>query len=319
LRAATIAELVTRTELAVTPLAGRAGLERTVVVPRIQKPGLALTGWPEQLHPARVLVLGGTEIDFLDDHPPARQLGIATVLDSDPACVVVCRGREPPVELRDACEARGVPLLVSTLVTAEFIAAVNAWLADRLAPETELHGVLLDVLGVGVLVVGKSGIGKSETALDLVVRGHRLVADDVVRIRRSGKQLTGQSAGILGHHMEVRGLGIINIKDLFGISRVRDQKLIELVVELHEWEADAEYDRLGFDPLRETILDVQVAKVRLPVRPGRNLATLIEVAARNELLKHQGIHSALIFRDQLHKAMVASEAEARDSGLEAVE
>jgi HPr kinase/phosphorylase len=318
-RAASIAELVGRAELAVTPIAGRGGLDRTVVVPRIQKPGLALTGWPEQLHPARVLVLGGTEIDYLADHPPARVLGIKTVLDSAPACVVVCRGREPPTELRVACDALSVPLLVSTLVTADFITAVTLWLGERLAPELELHGVLLDVLGVGVLVIGKSGIGKSETALDLVVRGHRLVADDVVLIHRSGKQLTGQAVGILGHHMEVRGLGIINIKDLFGISRVRDQKLIELVVELHEWEADAEYDRLGFDPLRETILDVQVAKVRLPVRPGRNLATLIEVAARNELLKHQGIHSALIFRDQLHKAMVASEAEARDSGLEAVE
>ncbi len=138
-------------------------------------------------------------------------------------------------------------------------------------------------------------------------------------IRRSGKQLTGQAVGILGHHMEVRGLGIINIKDLFGISRVRDQKLIELVVELHEWEADAEYDRLGFDPLHETILDVEVAKVRLPVRPGRNLATLIEVAARNELLKHQGTHSALVFRDQLRQAMAAADPDTRDSGLEAVE
>jgi HPr kinase/phosphorylase len=318
-RAATIAELVARPELAVTVLAGRAGLERTVVVPRIQKPGLALTGWPEQLHPARVLVLGGTEIDYLDDHAPARQVGIACVLDSDPACVVVCRGREPPRELVDACDARNVPLLVSTLATAELIAAVTTWLADRLAPETELHGVLLDVLGVGVLVVGKSGIGKSETALDLVVRGHRLVADDIVHIRRSGKQLTGQAAGILGHHMEVRGLGIINIKDLFGISRVRDQKLIELVVELHEWDTNTEYDRLGFDPVHETILDVTVAKVQLPVRPGRNLATLIEVAARNELLKHQGIHSALAFRDQLRQAMIAADPNSRDAGLDAVE
>nr|HEX4312570.1 HPr(Ser) kinase/phosphatase [Kofleriaceae bacterium] len=313
-RAATIAELVARAELAVTPIAGLNGLERTVVVPRIQKPGLALTGWHEQLHPARVLVLGGTEIDYLTDHAPAREIGIATVMDSDPGCVVVCRGREAPRELIEACDARGVPLLCSTLVTADFIAAVTLWLTDRLAPETELHGVLLDVLGIGVLVVGKSGIGKSETALDLVVRGHRLVADDVVRIRRQGKQLTGSSAGILGHHMEVRGLGIINIKDLFGISRVRDQKLIELVVELHEWEATAEYDRLGFDPLYDTILDVQIAKVRLPVRPGRNLTTLIEVAARNELLKHQGIHSALAFRDQLARAM--SE---RDPGPDAVE
>ncbi len=304
-----IGELVAREELAVTPVAGMSGLGRTVAVPRIQKPGLALTGWPEQLHPARVLVLGGTEVDYLVDHPPAREVGNKTLLASDPACVVVCRGLRPPDELVAACEAGGVPLLVSSLVTADFIAAVTAWMADRLAPETELHGVLLDVLGIGVLLLGKSGIGKSETALDLVVRGHRLVADDVVRIRRGGGQLTGRGAGILGHHMEIRGLGIINIKDLFGIASVRDAKKIELLVELHEWDAAVEYDRLGFDTIHERILEVQIPKVRIPVRPGRNLATLVEVAARNELLKHQGIHSALAFRDQLHRAMAESSSE----------
>jgi len=307
--AVSIGELVARGDLAVTPVAGLAGLDRTVTVPRIQKPGLALTGWPEQLHPSRVLVLGGTEIDYLVDHEPARQLGIATVLASDPACVIVCRALRPPDELVAACEARRVPLLVSSLVTADFIAAVTTWMADRLAPETELHGVLLDVLGIGVLLLGKSGIGKSETALDLVMRGHRLVADDVVRIRRAAGQLSGKGAGILGHHMEIRGLGIINIKDLFGIASVRDAKKIELIVELHEWDANIEYDRLGFDTVHQAILDVSIPKVRIPVRPGRNLSTLVEVAARNELLKHQGTHSALAFRDQLHRAMAESAPE----------
>src|SRR5262245_41569372 len=213
----TVAELVARTELGVTVIAGHTGVDRTVTVPRIQKPGLALTGWPEQLHANRVLVLGGTEIDYLADHEPARRVGIDTLLASEPACVVVCRSLAPPDELRAAGEARGVPVLVSSLVTADFIAAVTAWMADRLAPSMELHGVLVDVLGIGVLMIGKSGIGKSETALDLVVRGHRLVGDDVIRIRRSGGQLSGRGAGILGHHMEIRGIGIINIKDLFGI------------------------------------------------------------------------------------------------------
>ena len=300
----TVGELVERKELGVTVVAGQRGLDRTVVVPRIQKPGLALTGWPEQLHPQRVLVLGGTEIDYLADNEHARTAGIQTLLASEPACVVVCRGREAPIELREAAEARGVPVLGCSAATADFIAAVTTWMADRLAPSTEIHGVLMDVLGIGVLVVGKSGIGKSETALDLVVRGHRLVADDVIVIRCLRNQLIGRGAGILGHHMEIRGLGIINIKDLFGISSVREEERIELLVELHEWDAHAEYDRLGFDEQVETMLGLDVPKLRLPVRPGRNLATLIEVAARNQLLKRQGIHSARAFRDRLHRAMV---------------
>jgi HPr kinase/phosphorylase len=313
-----IGELVARDELQIAAIAGNAGLVRTVSVPRIQKPGLALTGWPEQLHAGRVLVLGGTEIDYLADHEPARRVGIATLLASDPACVVVCRGLVPPVELVQAAEARGVPVLVSALVTADFIVAVTEFMTDRLAPSAELHGVLMDVLGIGVLMVGKSGIGKSETALDLIVRGHRLVGDDVIRIRKKGAKLSGAGAGILGHHMEIRGLGIINIKDLFGIAAVREAKVIDLVVELHEWDASAEYDRLGFDEHAEHLLDVAVTKLRLPVRPGRNIATLIEVAARNQLLKAQGIHSARAFRDKLHRAMHEA-IQADVAGQDAVE
>jgi HPr kinase/phosphorylase len=301
----TVGELLERVELGVTAVAGGRGLTRTVTAPRIQKPGLALTGWPEQLHDGRVLVLGGTEIEYLADHAAARTVGIETMLASDPACVVVCRGLAPIVELSAACEARGVPLLVSTLVTADFIATVTAWMSDRLAPSTEVHGVLIDVIGIGVLVIGKSGIGKSETALDLVMRGHRLVADDVIRIRRNGNHVVGRSASVLGHHMEIRGIGIINVKDLFGIVAVRETKKIELVVELREWAEGEDYDRLGFDDRHDDILGVPVSAMRLPVRPGRNLATLIEVAARNYLLKVQGTHSARAFRDQLHRAMEA--------------
>ncbi|MEO8707361.1 MAG: HPr(Ser) kinase/phosphatase [Kofleriaceae bacterium] len=305
-----MSELARHAELRVTAVAGSQGLDRTVTEPRIQKPGLALTGWPEQLHDGRVLVLGGTEIEYLTDKIAARELGITTMLASEPACVVVCRGLVPPEELSVACEARGVPLLVSALVTSDFIALVTGWMSDRLAPTTEVHGVLIDVIGIGVLVVGKSGIGKSETALDLVVRGHRLVADDVIVIRRTGNQVFGRSAGLLGHHMEIRGIGIINVKDLFGIAAVRETKKIELIVELREWADGEEYDRLGFDDRHDEILGVHVQAMRLPVRPGRNLATLIEVAARNQLLKFQGTHSARAFRDQLHRAM---QTEAEDA------
>ncbi|MBS1124623.1 MAG: HPr kinase, partial [Deltaproteobacteria bacterium] len=250
----TVGELLERAELGLSAVAGQRGFTRTVTVPRIQKPGLALTGWPEQLHDGRVLVLGGTEIEYLEDHAPARLLGLTTMLASDPACVVVCRGLTSPKELVEACEARGVPLMVSALVTADFISAVTSWMSDRLAPTTEIHGVLIDVIGIGVLVIGKSGIGKSETALDLVVRGHRLVADDVIRIRRLGAHVFGRSASVLGHHMEIRGIGIINVKDLFGIASVREAKKIELIVELREWAVDEDYDRLGFDDRHDEIL-----------------------------------------------------------------
>ncbi|HVV81680.1 MAG TPA: HPr(Ser) kinase/phosphatase [Kofleriaceae bacterium] len=285
-------------------VAGEAGLDRTIAVPRIQKPGLALTGWAEQLHDERLLILGGTEISYLQAiDTTARQIGIETVLASQPAAVVVCRGLVPPAELVTACEAARVPLLCSSLITAELIVRASGWLTDEMAPQTSIHGVLLDVLGIGVLLLGKSGIGKSETALDLVVRGHRLVADDIVELRRKGGFVFGTGSGIIRHHMEIRGLGIINIKDLFGIAAVRKTKKVELVVELVEWSEHEEYDRLGLEEHRYAMLDLSVPLVRIPVRPGRNLATIIEVAARNQLLKLQGHNSAVAFQERLNRAI----------------
>jgi len=289
-------------------VAGAVGLTRVIAVPRIQKPGLALTGWDEQLHDNRLQVLGGTEIDYLAAiGPDARARGIATVLASHPAAVVVTRGLAPPAELVRGCDHDGVPLLVSSLVTAELIVRVTGWLHDQMAPATSIHGVLLDVLGIGILLLGKSGIGKSETALDLVVRGHRLVADDIVYIQQKAGYVFGSGSGIIRHHMEIRGLGIINIKDLFGIAAVRETKKVELVVELVEWDAEEEYDRLGLEERLYHVLEVSVPMVRLPVRPGRSIATIIEVAARDQLLKLQGHNSAREFQDKLNRAI----AEAR--------
>ncbi|MEM9491483.1 MAG: HPr kinase/phosphorylase, partial [Myxococcota bacterium] len=174
-------------ELELSVRAGHTGLEREVTVPRIQKPGLALTGYAEQLHQGRLLVLGGTEVGYLASVADAMvELAVATVMASNPACIVVTRGLEAPSVLARACEERAVPLLVSTLTSAQFIGKVTAYLAEQLAPRTTVHGVMLDVLGVGILLRGKSGIGKSEIALELITRGHRLVADDVVEIRRPG-------------------------------------------------------------------------------------------------------------------------------------
>ncbi|HRC58066.1 MAG TPA: HPr(Ser) kinase/phosphatase, partial [Kofleriaceae bacterium] len=197
----------------------------------------------------------------------------------------------------------------------DLIVKLTGWLNDRLASATELHGVMLDVLGIGVLLLGKSGIGKSETALDLVVRGHRLVADDVVVVRKKGEALFGSSARLIAYHMEIRGLGIINIKDLFGVGAVRDNKKLELAVEMVDWQDGEEYDRLGIDDDRLEILGVAVPRVRLPVRPGRNLATLVEVGARNQLLKLRGHHSARAFQDELTAALGTR----RDVDLDAVE
>lgn len=289
-------------------IAGAAGLSRAIGAPRIQKPGLALTGWNEQLHDERLLVLGGTEITYLGGvDAAARAVAIATILASRPAAIVVSRGLAAPAELVTACSDAAVPLLTSALVTSELIVRITGWLTDRMAPETSIHGVLVDILGIGILILGPSGIGKSETALDLVVRGHRLVADDIVHLRKKAGFVFGSGSGIIRHHMEIRGLGIINIKDLFGVAAVRETKKLELVVELVEWNADEEYDRLGLDERYYQVLEVAVPMVRLPVRPGRSLSTIIEVAARNQLLKLQGHHSAREFQERLNRAI----AEAR--------
>jgi len=299
-------------------VAGEAGLSRAITVPRIQKPGLALAGYREQIHNDRLLSLGRTEIDFLDDAAPdVRRVAIETVMDANPACIVVTRGLNAPAELSRACEDASVPLLVSSLSSFDFISGVTRFLDERLSPTTSVHAVLLDVLGIGILLLGKSGIGKSEAALDLVVRGHRLVADDIVKIvRRSSGLVAGTGSSIIRHHMEIRGLGIINIKDLFGISAVREIKKIELVIELCEWDPREEYDRLGTEELTYEVLGTQLPLLRVPVRPGRSISTIIEVAARNQLLKFMGHHSAREFQDRLNRAIAAARPEPSGDNVE---
>ncbi|MCG8421793.1 MAG: HPr(Ser) kinase/phosphatase [Proteobacteria bacterium] len=295
-------------ELDLTIRVGRDGLDREIAIPRIEKPGLALTGYTGQLHENRLLVLGATEIDYLASvGPTARALGVTTVMASHPACIVITRGLEPPKALVESCEDETVPLLSSRLSSTEFIGRVTSFLSRRLAPRTKVHGVMLDVLGIGILIMGKSGIGKSEIALDLISRGHRLVADDVVEIRWSSPNVVyGAGAGIVRHHMEIRGLGIINIKQLFGVSAIRETKKIELVIELVEWDDSVQYDRLGLDEEFYEVIDVAIARLQLPVRPGRAMATIIEVAARNQLLKMQGYHAAREFQKRIDQAIAAA-------------
>ena len=223
-------------------------------------------------------------------------------------CLIITRGLEPYPEMVRISLRKKIPILGTELATAEFISRLNQFLEDHLAPSISLHGVLIDVYGIGVLILGQSGIGKSETALDLVLRGHRLVADDIVEIRKRGQRtLIGKGAEMIKYHMEIRGLGIINIKDLFGIASIRDRKKIELVIELVEWDPNQDYDRLGLEEETYTILGVEVPHLTIPVRPGRNLTTIIEVAARNQLLKIKGYHSARDFQRRLLEELLQKE------------
>ena len=293
--------------------AGNTGLDRVIRVPRIQKPGLALTGYDQQLDIDRLLTLGGTEIDFLKSATVAqRALAVETVMAANPACIIITRNLEAPHELVEACDRDKVPLMTTASVSAEFIFTITHFLQDNLSPKSTVHGVLLEVLGIGILLTGKSGIGKSEAALDLLVRGYRLVADDVVEIQLLGPNLlTGFGSGIIKHHMEIRGLGIINIKDLFGIGSVLEEHQIHMVMELLEWQEGEVYDRLGVDEEDYSILGEELPLLRIPVRPGRNIATIIEVAARNQILKGLGVHSARDFQDRLAEKL--SQAAERSS------
>ncbi len=298
----------TASTLSLTCVAGRRGITREISVPRVQKPGLALAGFHRLVHPERVQVIGNTETSYLATlSPEARWSGVEGLCALMPACVVVMRALAVPPELAEAGERHGVSVLTSPLMSSVCIDRLQKYLEDQLAQVTSVHGVLVDVLGVGILLLGKSGIGKSEAALDLVVRGHRLVADDIVDIRKKPPDtIFGRGSDIIRHHMEIRGLGIINIKDLFGISAVRDTKKIQLVVELVEWDPKQEYDRLGLDDLSFRVFDIEVPMLRVPVRSGRSISSIIEVAARNQLLKFQGHHSARDFQDRLNRAIAES-------------
>ncbi|HET6411758.1 MAG TPA: HPr(Ser) kinase/phosphatase [Anaeromyxobacter sp.] len=295
-------------DLRLTLLAGKQGLSRRISASRIQKPGLVLAGFTEYLHKERVQVFGNTEMSYLATLPKERAAAVLRkFFAQDIACLVVTKGLELPEEMLSAADEAGVPLLRTTHLSSTFIESVQTCLEDVLTAQTSMHGVLLDVFGVGILLLGKSGIGKSEIALDLVMRGHRLVADDIVDVRRrTPDSVIGVGSEIIKHHMEIRGLGIINIKDLFGVASIRDRKKIEIVLELVEWDPSVEYDRLGVEDRKFRILDVEIPMLIVPVRPGRNMTTIVEVAARNHLLKLQGHHSAREFQDRLNRAIAVA-------------
>jgi len=286
---------------------GAAGLSRRITHTRIQKSGLALAGHYHGVVPSRIQILGETELSYFNSLPSDRQEQAARAFfNLTLSCVVITRGSRPPPELVRCADQTDTPLLVSKERSSRTITAIHALLDDRLAPRTTLHGVLVDVFGVGLLLTGSSSIGKSECALDLVLRGHRLVADDVVECDyRPPGMVFGQPADLLRHHIEVRGLGVLNIKDLFGVTAVRERKRIDIVVKLVEWSADAQFDRMGVDDRYHQILGVSIRELVIPVRPGRNMGSILEIAARNQLLRDAGHHGAREFFQRLEGALLA--------------
>ncbi|MDJ0761521.1 MAG: HPr(Ser) kinase/phosphatase [Myxococcota bacterium] len=294
-----------RVELGLEIVAGHDGLDRRVTATSVQKPGLALAGFPEMLKPGRVQILGRTEVDYLWSLAPTpRTAAVENLLGGTPPVVVVTRGADIPEQLIASATTRRIPLLLTGLRSSIFVEAIHRFLANRLTRVRSIHGVLVDVFGVGVLMIGKSGIGKSESALELVMRGHRLVADDVIDVsKRPPSTIVGSGNELIRHHMEIRGLGIINIKDLFGVSAIRETKRINLVVSLEEWDTGKTYERLGVSSNTHEILGVVLPKVIIPVRPGRSLTTIVEVAARNQLLRIMGHHSALEFQNRVQESL----------------
>ena len=279
-------------------LAGERGASaRLLDVPRIQKLGLALAGFAHYVHAGRVQVVGQSEIGFLEALTPERRReAIGNLEVGNISCVLVTKGLTPPAELVAACDEAALPLVQTPLLSSVAINAVTEYLQEALALRETRHGVLLDLYGLGVLLEGSSGVGKSECALDLVARGHRLVADDVIEVRRKGpEQLYGSAPELLRELMEIRGLGILNVRDLFGVSSISGPKQIGLTIRLERWEETEEVDRLGLEARTTDILGVAVPYFLLPVSPGRNLSTLVETAVRVHLLRVRGFNAASDF------------------------
>lgn len=296
-------------------VAGARGLDRSIAVPRLQQPGLALAGYLPQVHPGRLQVLGRSELGFLETLTvEAARTAVAGVVGVGVAAFVVTNGATPPAIVVEEAERAGVPLLCSALPTAVFFRSAIAWLERRLAPEVTLHGNLVEVLDLGILILGRSGIGKSEAALELVSRGHRLVADDAVLVSRpSPTVLHGRPAELLRHHMEIRGLGVIDVAAMFGTLATVEQRRVDLVVELSEWPQGA--DRLGVVEGTYELLGVALPLVRIPVQPGRNVGMLVETAARNQALRRRGRHSAAEFVERIDRAAAGGGREHRGGGV----
>ena len=286
-------------------LTGDTGLDRVIPSPEASSPGLVLAGYTARFVGDRLHILGETEISYLASLPAAaRRRALEQFFGFDLPCVVITKAQAVPTELLELAQVKGVPVIRTSLKTAEFYRRLKPFLDDAFAPSTTLHGSLADVYGVGLLFLGRSGIGKSECVLDLVERGHRLVADDLVQVTRRGVDiLIGRGHELAQHHMEIRGIGLIDIKALFGIRAARQQKRIEVVVQLEDWDASREYDRTGLHIQQTQILDISIPLVTVPLNPGKNLTVICEVVAMTHLLRYSGVDSARNLNERLIERM----------------
>ena len=286
-------------------LTGDLGLDRQMPEAEVASPGLVLAGYTGRFAPNRIHVLGETEITYLNSlSAEQRRTALEKFFAFDLPCIFVTKGQDVPAELLELAQAQGVPVLRSKLKTAEFYRRVKPIVEEAFAPRTTLHGSLADVYGVGLLFVGRSGIGKSECVLDLVERGHRLVADDVVQVTRRGNDvLIGRGHELAAHHMEIRGIGLIDIPALFGARAVRQQKRIEVVVQLEAWDTAKDADRTGLTQEETVILDVALPRVIVPLNPGKNITVISEVVAMMHLLRYSGVDVAAAFNARLIKRM----------------
>jgi len=281
--------------------AGGAGIEREIHTSDISRPGLEMAGYFNYYLADRVQLLGKTELSFFANLNEVERIDRMKRLCSETTpAIIVAHEMEVPIELIEAAESQGIPVLKTDVPTTRFSGMLTNYLSGRLAPMTAIHGVLVDVYGIGILITGKSGVGKSETALELVKRGHRLVADDLVEIRQVAKNvLIGNAPKLLEHMLEIRGVGIVDMMTLFGASAVKSDKRILIIIDLEFWDQDKIYDRLGIDEEKMKIMDSELTKLTVPVRPGRNLSVIIEVAAMDYRMKKLGVNAAEEFTKKL--------------------
>jgi HPr kinase/phosphorylase len=303
----TVAEFIEKSpaEMNLMVLAGANGLQtREINSARIQKLGLALAGFAHYIHAGRIQIVGQSEISYLTQLEKDKRIEAIINLDLDKiCCILTTKNLNPPQELIDIADERGLPVIGTTQVSSKAIGTISNFLEEILAPQVTLHGVLMGMYGIGVLILGNSGIGKSECALDLITRGHYLVSDDTVLIKKIGEKLEGSSPELTYEHLEIRGLGIINIRDLFGVSATGKNKQIELIIEFKRWNEVLEIDRLGIDAQEIEIFGVKINKFVLPVSAGRNLSTLVETAVRLYLLRVAGFDAAQKLIEK-HSALV---------------
>lgn len=286
-------------------IAGFQGIGRPVFISDVNRPGLALSGYLDYFANDRIQILGNTEIHYMERLTPSvLKARVEAMFSFEIPAFLLSRSLLPQPMFLEMCNRRGIPVLRSLRSTDEVISRTIVKLAEEFSPETTMHGTAVDCYGVGCLIVGAPGIGKSETALELVERGHRLVADDRVELARSREDsIFARTSPLIEHYMEIRGVGFVDIRNVFGVGRVRNSKRIGLFIELKEWEESANYDRTGLTEEYVEILGVRVPFLLIPVRPGRNIAIIIEVAALNHRLKELGEHPARKLNDHLIRVM----------------